>query len=73
MLGDGTFSYFGERCLANRFLKQHVTVSMMSMPTNRAEDTPTTRGMRWRSAAGRGGRRRGEEGGEAREMGRKEG
>lgn len=34
-------------------MKQQVTVAMMRMPTNKAEDTPITKGMRRRSAAGR--------------------
>lgn len=45
-------AYFGARCLASRFMKQQVTVEMMTMPTNKAEETPTTKGMRRRSAAG---------------------
>lgn len=44
--------YFLLRCLASRFMKQQVTAAMMTMPTNRAEETPMTRGMRRRSAAG---------------------
>lgn len=45
-------TYFGARCFASRFMKQQVTVAMMTMPTNKAEETPTTNGMRRRSAAG---------------------
>lgn len=45
-------AYFRARCLASRFMKQQVTVAMMKMPTNKAEETPTTKGMRRRSAAG---------------------
>lgn len=33
-------------------MKQQVTAAMMTMPTNRAAETPMTRGMRRRSAAG---------------------
>lgn len=32
-------------------MKQQVTAAMMTMPTNRAEETPMTRGMSRRSAA----------------------
>ena len=45
-------SYFRARCFARLFMKQQVTVAMMTMPTNKAEETPTIRGMRRRSAAG---------------------
>lgn len=45
-------AYFRARCLARRFMKQQVTVAMMRIPTNRAEETPTTSGMSSRSAAG---------------------
>lgn len=44
--------HFLLRCLASRFMKQQVTAAMMTMPTNRAEETPMTSGMRRRSAAG---------------------
>ena len=47
-------SYFTGRCLASRFMKQQVTVEMMTMPTNRADDTPITSGISRRSAAGNG-------------------
>lgn len=33
-------------------MKQQVTAAMMTMPTNKAEDTPMTRGTRSRSATG---------------------
>lgn len=49
--------YFRARCLARRFMKQQVTAAMMTMPTNKAEDTPITRGMRSRSATGEGAQR----------------
>ncbi len=45
-------AYFWARCLASRFMKQQVTVAMMTMPTNKAEETPITKGMRRRSATG---------------------
>lgn len=38
-------------------MKQQVTAAMMTMPTNKAEDTPITRGMRSRSATGEGTQR----------------
>lgn len=46
--------YFRARCLASRFMKQQVTEAMMTMPTNRAEETPTIRGMKRRSSTGAG-------------------
>lgn len=52
-------AYFRARCLASRFMKQQVTVAMMTMPTNKAEETPTTKGMRRRSAAGERKKKRG--------------
>lgn len=33
-------------------MKQQVTAAMMTIPTNKAEETPTTKGMSRRSAAG---------------------
>lgn len=47
-------AYFRARCLARRFMKQQVTAAMMTMPTNKAEDTPMINGMRSRSATGEG-------------------
>lgn len=46
-------TYFRARCLARRFIKQQVTAAMMTIPTNKAEETPTTKGMSRRSAAGK--------------------
>lgn len=50
----GGGAYLRARCLDRRFMKQQVTAAMMTMPTNKAEDTPMTRGMRSRSATGDG-------------------
>lgn len=44
-------SYFRmrERCLASLLMKQQVTVAIISIPTNSADDTPITRGKSSRS------------------------
>lgn len=51
-LRDELMPHFLLRCLDSRFMKQQVTAAMMTMPTNRADETPMTRGIRSRSAAG---------------------
>lgn len=52
--GCNVHSIYFDRCLANLLMKQQVTVAMMTTPTKRADDTPTTRGMSRRSMTGGG-------------------